>query len=84
MAKKINVLFKSSNQDSFRGIGVYSKELRKHLLKSPEINLVSSAREADIIHYPDFHLFNKIETAYLKKTIFTIHDLIPLELPSLS
>lgn len=83
MAKKINLLFNQSNQNSFRGIGFYSEELKKRLKASPEINLVTQKRKADIIHYPDFHLFTKINISHLKKTIFTIHDLTPLELPNL-
>ena len=83
MDKKVNLLLHSSNQDSFRGIGVYTRELRKQLEKHPSINLVNSIKKADIIHYPNFHLFNKIKIKHLRKTIFTIHDLTPLDFPHL-
>lgn len=83
MENKINLFFETNSSNLFRGIGIYSKELRKQLQKSPNINLGQSKSQADLIHYPDFNIFERINLTRLNKTIFTIHDLVPLDLPHL-
>jgi glycosyltransferase involved in cell wall biosynthesis len=61
-----------------RGIGTYTRELEKHLKKSSEVTLVSSA-EAEVIHHPYFDLFfTTLSFQQPKPTIVTIHDVIPL------
>lgn len=84
----INVLLNSNvlnTGSANRGIGTYTRLLSNKLDKDTEINLVkSSAKKAptDIIHYPFFDLFfDTLPLHLFKKTVVTIHDVIPLIFP---
>lgn len=74
----------------FRGIGFYTQRLNKQLQllskREKDFSLVSlnkrNKNSLDIIHYPYFYPFFKtLPLISLKKTIITIHDLIPLQYP---
>ena len=86
MAKKINLFFDHSptkNAHQYRGIGVYTKKLLQGLKQDYRINLVSSPEKADLIHLPYFSPFIPLNTPDISKTIITVHDLVPIELPKL-
>lgn len=74
-----------SNGHAHRGIGLYTAQLQAHLSKLDGIDVVADAKEKDIsiVHYPYFDLF--FPTLPLlrpaKKSVVTIHDVIPLEFP---
>lgn len=68
-----------------RGIGRYTqclidalREEKVEILTSPHDNW----RQADLVHYPYFDLFKAtLPINRSKKTVVTIHDVIPLEFP---
>lgn len=70
-----------------RGIGTYTRNLLEGLKQHEEIQVqefleIKEVRNADIVHYPYFDLFQK--TLPLNKkfsTIVTIHDVTPLIFP---
>ncbi len=70
-----------------RGIGTYTRNLIKSLKKREDIeifefSILSEIKEADLIHYPFFDLFQK--TLPLKKilpTIVTVFDTTPIIFP---
>lgn len=67
-----------------RGIGAYTRMLIDIISDSQEISLINwnQRKQADFIHYPFFDLYvNSLPLLNLKKTIVTIHDVIPLIFP---
>jgi glycosyltransferase involved in cell wall biosynthesis len=71
-----------------RGIGLYTALLSEELQKNPEIELSFTLKEAkakhkaiDIVHYPYFDLFFHTLPVFKpgKKSVVTIHDVIPLQ-----
>lgn len=68
-----------------RGIGTYTKQLLQELQKISEIEIISDkakSKSADVVHYPYFDLFfDSLPLTFSKKTVVTIHDVIPLEFP---
>jgi glycosyltransferase involved in cell wall biosynthesis len=71
-----------SNGHAIRGIGMYTRFLHEALQKDKSIELVESAKEAQVIHYPFFDLFSPSLPLFSKtRTIVTIHDVIPLLFP---
>jgi glycosyltransferase involved in cell wall biosynthesis len=79
---KIRVRFAGRKEgDSFRGIGVHTKELIQELQKSTEVEIVTTG--ADVVHYTKFNPFF-LSLPLIKprpKVVLTIHDLIPLIYP---
>lgn len=75
------------NNHNVRGIGAYTKNLLDSLKKISGIEIqefsdISEVKNADVIHYPFFDLFQKSLSINNKiPTIVTIHDVIPLEYP---
>ncbi len=68
-----------SSKHRHRGIGVYTRYLHQALSELPEVELVDSELEAEVIHYPFFDLFfNTLPIKLTKKTVVTIHDVTPL------
>ncbi len=68
----------------FRGIGVYTDLLYKHLKLIPnlEVHLENDGKPFDIIHYPYFDFFfHTLPFKKPAKTVVTIHDTIPLIFP---
>jgi len=74
----------------YRGIGIYTQNLIKALnsLKENdlELKLIEEKKDlakVDLIHYPYFDLFFRtLPLIKKKKTIVTIHDVIPLVFPN--
>lgn len=69
----------------FRGIGVYTDLLFKHLKLIPdlEVHLEDDEKPFDIIHYPYFDFFfHTLPFKKRAKTVVTIHDTIPLIFPN--
>lgn len=66
---------------SVRGIGSYTKNLLEVLKNSEDIQLVRSATEADVVHYPYFDLFFDTLKLVNKPTVVTVYDVIPLIYP---
>ncbi len=85
MPKKISVKFDTSpltNAHRARGIGVYTQMLQQALAENEQVELVSQARQADLIHYPFFDLFfNTLPLKLGQKIVVTIHDVTPLVFP---
>lgn len=76
------------NNSKTRGVGVYTRELinslRKHYPSSQFIEKSGNPYqiEADLVHYPFFDPFYlTLPWRFSKKTVITIHDLIPLKYP---
>lgn len=68
----------------FRGIGVYTDLLFKHLKMIPglEVMLQDDGKPFDVIHYPYFDFFfHTLPIKKRAKTVVTIHDTIPLIFP---
>lgn len=71
-----------------RGIGSYTRNLltelkKNHSLEIQEFNNLSEVKEADLVHYPYFDLFQHslpIEKKF--PTVITIHDVTPLVFPN--
>jgi glycosyltransferase involved in cell wall biosynthesis len=86
----MKVLFDTSiliGGHSARGVGMYARNLEKELAKLDEIKLLEhhgevskqSKDKPDITHYPFFDLFfDTLPVNPIKKTVVTIHDVIPL------
>lgn len=78
-----------TTEHGFRGIGSYTANLQKALLKYDHINsyvffdkALSLEKDVDLIHYPYFDPFFLSLSLWKKtKTIVTVHDLIPLLFP---
>lgn len=75
---------------SLRGVGFYTKKLYSYFLKKntfEEIRIVffknnQIPSDADLVHYPYFDpFFLTLPFSNKKKTIVTVHDLIPLLFP---
>jgi len=85
MNKKISVKLDTTpltNAHRTRGVGVYTKLLLQALKQSNAVKLVDDPRQAQVIHYPFFDLFfNSLPVNLTKKTVVTIHDVIPLVFP---
>lgn len=76
------------NNNKYRGVGYYTQNLLKNLKSFPNIEIqefdnLSEIKNADIIHYPFFDLFD-YSLPLLKKfpTVVTIHDTTPLVFPN--
>jgi glycosyltransferase involved in cell wall biosynthesis len=74
--------------DSVRGVGVYTQNLVKELVKLRDIKVdlvdfrIADFENYDVIHYPYFKLFfTKLPIIKSSKVVVTIHDLIPLIYP---
>lgn len=69
----------------FRGTGIYTDSLFKHLKKIPQlsINLVDyndDVTDYDLVHYPYFDpFFLTLPLIKKKPVVVTVHDLIPLK-----
>lgn len=74
-----------NNAHAIRGIGVYTKYIVEglHELQHDNFQLVNNRDNADLIHYPFFDLFWPSLPLFKrgKKTVVTIHDVIPLLFP---
>jgi len=71
-----------SNGHAVRGIGMYTRFLYEALQNDKSIELVASAKEAGVIHYPFFDLFSPSLPLFNRtRTVVTIHDVIPLLFP---
>lgn len=91
MKNKLRVLLDVSplsNAHALRGIGMYTKLLMKHLDQIKDIKILKSSSslaktfDPDVIHYPYFDFFAPSLPMYsVKKTVVTIHDVIPLIFP---
>lgn len=67
------------NGHAHRGVGVYTKNLLAELEKISDVELVESAGDAKVIHYPFFDLFRPtLPIVPPQDTVVTIHDVIPL------
>ncbi len=67
-----------------RGVGFYTKRLLTSLksqASSHNIEIIEDNLSADLVHYPFFDLFIHSLPLFKKKTIVTVHDVIPLEFP---
>ena len=65
-----------------RGIGSCTRELVASLGKRNDIRLVSSKREADVIHYPYFDFFfPTLKVRVGERVVVTVYDTIPLIYP---
>lgn len=76
-----------SDNNNFRGVGFYTRNLISSLKLFPEISIqefvnIDEIKDADIVHFPYFD-FYKVTLPLVKKfkTIVTIHDVIPLIFP---
>ena len=72
----------TENNNRLRGVGVYSKNLYENLRREGKegIGVVEGIEEADILHYSYFDpFFLTLPYKKHKKTIVTVHDLIPLK-----
>jgi alpha-1,3-rhamnosyl/mannosyltransferase len=89
--KPVQVLLDTSplgNGNALRGVGMYTRLLKAELLLRNDVQVFdnqspSNKKEsAEIIHYPFFDLFFlTLPFFQKKKTIVTIHDVIPLLFP---
>lgn len=67
---------------SHRGIGTYTRELLHELDASKDVDLTENSKQAELIHYPHFDLFQPtLPSIFNKPTVVTVHDVIPLEFP---
>ena len=76
------------NNNKTRGVGVYTRELiaalRKHNPRDVFVESTGSpyTQPSDVVHYPFFDPFYlTLPWYYRRKTVITIHDLIPLKYP---
>jgi glycosyltransferase involved in cell wall biosynthesis len=72
------------NSHSGRGIGMYTKLLVDELKQHSDVQLIekNSLEKPDVVHYPYFDLFfSSLPLFRSQKTVFTIHDVIPLKFP---
>lgn len=71
----------------FRGMGVYTDSLFKHLKKIPQLNINlldynDGVTDYDLVHYPYFDpFFLTLPLIKKKPVVVTVHDLIPLKFP---
>lgn len=66
---------------TYRGVGMYAKQLITSLQRLPSIALVQNNEE--ITHYPFFDLFfHTLPLIKKHPTVVTIHDVIPLAFPT--
>ena len=85
-AENMKVYFDLSateNANRLRGVGVYAKNLYEGLRREGKegIGVVEGIEEADILHYSYFDpFFLTLPYKKHKKTIVTVHDLIPLKI----
>ncbi len=82
----MNIFFDTSplkTDHAIRGIGMYTKQLKEALEKLPEVCIQETRnKDTDLVHYPYFDLyFDTLPVSMSKKTVVTIHDVIPLEFP---
>ncbi len=71
-----------STGHAVRGIGTYTRELQKGLAALAPVVELTTAADADLIHYPFFDLFfHTLPLFSHKEVVVTIHDVIPLEFP---
>lgn len=75
---------------SIRGVGAYTRELTKELVKLQRKDLKIESidfekvnlEKYDLVHFPFFHpFFVTLPTGLTSKVVVTIHDLIPLIYP---
>lgn len=67
---------------AIRGIGTYTRELQKGLADLGDQVTLTTPKEAELIHYPFFDLFQPTLPLWSnKEVVVTIHDVIPLEFP---
>jgi glycosyltransferase involved in cell wall biosynthesis len=68
-----------------RGIGAYTRNLLAELKNVKNITVTTepiTGKTAEIVHYPFFDIFfPTLPITLRKKTVVTIHDVIPLEFP---
>lgn len=70
-----------------RGTGVYRNNLKKGLETFTDVEVISATienlpRQADLYHFPYFDpFFLTLPLVKSKKTIVTVHDLIPIKFP---
>lgn len=78
-----------SSGHAIRGVGTYTRELLEHLEQIEDIEVFRSSTlekgknlKPDITHFPFFDLFfNTLPIDMTKKTVVTVHDVIPLKFP---
>ncbi len=78
-----------SSGHAIRGVGTYTRELVEHLEQIEGIEVFRSSTlgkkkdvKPDITHFPFFDLFfNTLPIEMSKKTVVTVHDVIPLKFP---
>lgn len=76
-----------NNQNAFRGVGRYTKNLIEEIKKNHEIEVIGGnwkdiQAKVDLIHFPYFDLFfHTLPLIKKKKTVVTVHDCIPLVFP---
>lgn len=87
--KKIGIVTSPlSTGHKVRGVGFYTSRLLSSLkLLAPSHNLEiveTDLGACDLIHYPFFDLFTPTLPLFpLKKTVVTVHDVVPLEFPEI-
>jgi glycosyltransferase involved in cell wall biosynthesis len=71
-----------TNQHAGRGVGSYTRMLINALNTYSSVDLVTSTRDADVVHYPFFDLFFlTLPLIKTRPTVVTVHDTIPLVYP---
>ena len=73
------------NDNSLRGVGMYTRYLQQQLAKSDEVELwkIGQVEQPDVVHYPFFDLFfSTLPWRKQAPTVVTIHDVIPLIFPN--
>lgn len=74
---KVNIIGKGTSEG--RGVGFYEENLRKALISSGNISVVSN--NSDIDHYVFYDIFYKtLPSKFSRPTVVTVHDLTPLVL----
>jgi glycosyltransferase involved in cell wall biosynthesis len=91
VSKKINILLNTdplNNANAYRGVGMYTKFLFEYLQKIDSLKIVKSTSvqaqsfNPDVVHFPFFDLFfTTLPVINARKTVVTIHDVIPLIFP---
>ena len=68
-----------TDMNKLRGVGVYTKNLYE-ALRIKGVDFVETISRADIIHFPYFNpFFVTLPIFNRKKTVVTVHDLIPIK-----
>lgn len=76
------------NNHQARGIGTYTKNLLESLKQDSKLHIqefsdIREIKNADVVHYPFFDLFQRSLPIFKKiPTVVTIHDVIPLVNPT--